>query len=1710
MRYDVVKARSLHLLDYLAALSLELSAKPKRRLTEYDPPLIRPGDIPAHGGVLLGPAPGRTAWLQVRKVAEPVAPVLPEPLARHVLSATVTPSGPPLLRLDCDESAVEEGADPEQIRTELALWVAGSWQPWADKARPAREARRLYQRLYDMRLRLERDSATYELIWGHGVLSWSPAEEAINHPLLLTPVVIEMDPDTGVLSVVPDGSPVVETDPVQGLGLPALEELTALRERVRLSPPDPWFEDGLVELYAQAVAPLGLDARVLAGPDVPVPTAAAVLVDTWVLFARPRPALHRRFYTELRQVLAETNVLPAAFAAIVADDSHIEPAAREGDHGIADDEGWGVIGARLLMPLPTNGEQERIAAQLARSRGVTVQGPPGTGKSHTIANLISHLVAHGKRVLVTAHNEQALSVLREKIPAELRDLSIAVLGSSQAALGELHASVQTIMDAISSIEPAAEIAALEALARDLDEARIRERNLQLRLVDLLRDEAAEFPLPQGSAKAAEVSAWLARHETVWSHIPDRLTVDQRLPLTIAELTDLINLADAIDAADTVAARCQLPDPAALPPAGVLLEQHGTLDRLRDELADLEEQGIALAAIDALGGSALVVLVSDVQQAIALVADLEEPWLSTLRGQVAQFATLAELWSEQTEALAANSSTLVELRRQTFGKSIIIPDGDPRIQEGFLDELDARFAEEKGVPRFGNRDLKAFHGTVRVDGFELRTHADIGVVRAAVRERLARATAHRRYDELVRQLDAPPLSADTLAFVPALEYIVGRLRTAIGWETRGGPALVARLRMVLPDTPARPTSAELQIIALILTAAAKRRDERVLTAQFGVLRSTLETGQRQPNASPLWGVLRDIFDRRDFSAWTDACDEVIRLAGLRPILTRRDHLVGRLAIVAPVWAGRIIDSRGDSAVCGQPHDLPRLWLWRQAQTWLDALFDRGDATVLQQQIAAAAAEVRRLVLELAARGARLGVQRALREDQRRALIAWLQALARIGKGTGKFAGKWEAVARTEMPAAMGAVPVWIMPIHRVLQSFDPRRTELFDVVIVDESSQCDMLSLGVLALGRKVVVVGDDKQISPAAVGVNRDRVFQLIDSYLPDMPQRSLLDVEASLYDIASRVFPGVVLLREHFRCVPDIIGFSNRFYDGKIFPLREATDLGIGPAIRPVRVRAGARTRGQYGEVNEPEALALVQQILDCCDDPAYEGMTFGVVTLLGNGQGRLIEQTLVDKLGVEEYERRRIRVGDPHNFQGDERDVIFISVVADDNRSAATRKSDQQRINVAASRARDQLWIFHTMDHTVLHSDDVRGHLLAYAYGINTPQARSAALEERCESEFERAVLRELISRGYQVTPQYHVGQCRIDLVVEGTRDRLAIECDGDKFHGPEQWETDLRRQRVLERQGWKFWRVRGSAYYRHPVAALVSLWKRLDELDIRPDTVTSVPFQDPVNHVDDRQGDSGSHARDNRIVPLAATSTLPDAPPHPEGAASAVPGQTEEPHRIPRPSGAPIAVSQEFLTLPTPSARPAISIPDQPSAPIRTQDTAQPTAPFSQLQPSDGLSDIIQGNGSSAAVPTATLVNGFTRLPVPVPDGYRRVAWLRPSEAAAVLQALAARQDRQVPAADGNVASIVQYFAPDTAEARKYRANALVVRQRRAGNKLIAWIREHEANAVLAAARAESDVTVIDGQGHITGLVNFFPAGSVEATTYRSVTRLLRARH
>ncbi len=273
------------------------------------------------------------------------------------------------------------------------------------------------------------------------------------------------------------------------------------------------------------------------------------------------------------------------------------------------------------------------------------------------------------------------------------------------------------------------------------------------------------------------------------------------------------------------------------------------------------------------------------------------------------------------------------------------------------------------------------------------------------------------------------------------------------------------------------------------------------------------------------------------------------------------------------------------------------------------------------------------------------------------------------------------------------------------------------------------------------------------------------------------------------------------------------------------------------------------------------------------------GVISLLGHRQQELISKRVFDELGPEEIQRRNLVFGGPYDFQGDERDVIFLSMVvapAIEGRRpkpAQTSEAAKRLFNVAASRARDQLWLFHSVTLNDLRNpEDVRRRLLEYCLGphvesiaFDLPEDAYSELAAPFESLFEQQVFRHIRQRGYRVLPQVKVGSYRIDLVVEGLRGRLAVECDGDQWHGPEQYEYDSARQRQLERAGWTFWRVAGSDFYLNPEQALSGLWEELERLGIHPNMHSaqegslatlhaepSIELPYPAHHSSERRSD------------------------------------------------------------------------------------------------------------------------------------------------------------------------------------------------------------------------------------------------------------------
>ncbi|MGB5733291.1 MAG: AAA domain-containing protein, partial [Thiohalocapsa sp.] len=515
--------------------------------------------------------------------------------------------------------------------------------------------------------------------------------------------------------------------------------------------------------------------------------------------------------------------------------------------------------------------------------------------------------------------------------------------------------------------------------------------------------------------------------------------------------------------------------------------------------------------------------------------------------------------------------------------------------------------------------------------------------------------------------------------------------------------------------------------------------------------------------------------------------------------------------APKWAAACLAAPTEVARL-LPEDWRTSWAWAVMRGRLDSIITLGNGDALRERKMDLRKRRERIFEQLIRERTLLGLKRRLTGPVQTALSTFTSAIRRLGKGTGKNAVRWRKAIRKAALEAAPAAPVWVMPEHKVAEQL-PAQLADFDLVILDEASQSDVTAISALARGKKHLIVGDEQQVSPSAVGIPQNKMDVLRAEYLTHLPNRDVIDENTSIFDIAMQMFPTThLMLREHFRCVEPIIQFSTRFYNGRLIPIRvpKASER-FDPPLVDVFVKDGQR----HGKTNPAEARVIVNEIAAIARDPQHAHRDVAVISLIGGEQADLIERMLIEdpRVGTEVMERLRIVCGDSRTMQGQERSIVFLSMVA--TPETARSQSSQgiaQRFNVALSRARDRLYLVRSVSTQDLRPGDLK---LAVLEHFQDPMPEGRALVgkgvlERCESGFEREVCQRLLNANYRVRSQVKAGPFSIDLMVEGADDRrLAIELDGDAWHGPEKWHEDMARQAALERAGWTFWRVFGSQW-------------------------------------------------------------------------------------------------------------------------------------------------------------------------------------------------------------------------------------------------------------------------------------------------------------
>lgn len=506
-------------------------------------------------------------------------------------------------------------------------------------------------------------------------------------------------------------------------------------------------------------------------------------------------------------------------------------------------------------------------------------------------------------------------------------------------------------------------------------------------------------------------------------------------------------------------------------------------------------------------------------------------------------------------------------------------------------------------------------------------------------------------------------------------------------------------------------------------------------------------------------------------------------------------------------------------------------------YLESARDHRDETLRQsagiqciEDIHSSLAEVHNAIRKAEARIAEarcwLGALERLEADRSlsSSLSALVSAIASVPKTrTAKSYGRRIKGVREATKRASPAIPCWLMSIDRIPEVLnDFRDTEKFDVVVVDEASQAWFSSLFLYALADQVIIVGDDMQTSPTAGGVlGEDDLKAIVSQHIPRHRLATQVGDDLSIYDVATAMTAPVTLV-DHFRCQPEIIGISNEMsYKPKgktLLPIRTRTAKSLEPVVR-VRVD-GTRSTGTAA--NAEEVDLLVNQVFKCMSDSQYDGLSFGVVVVGTNPNAHIkkLREQLLLNVGPREMASRQLKIGSASEFQGSERDVMFLSLVdapPEGGRirtrpleySGRNRKFVQQ-LNVAVSRAREQLWIFHSFGPGDLGENDARQKILEDHVSVS-PDLESELM--KCNG-FESDVVMALHASfpEAEIRTQVEALGYFIDIVITHENgNRLAVECDGDRWHlDDSSMRSDLYRQRALERVGWRFYRFLSSEWY------------------------------------------------------------------------------------------------------------------------------------------------------------------------------------------------------------------------------------------------------------------------------------------------------------
>ncbi|MDQ1268702.1 MAG: hypothetical protein QG618_6, partial [Thermodesulfobacteriota bacterium] len=1044
------------------------------------------------------------------------------------------------------------------IKSDIENYIDEQWLPWAEGEKPRRKTIKIYDSLFSLQQTIEAqgDEQPIELIWGIGIARWNCEGHDIDHALIEKPIEIEINREVCSILIHPSNiEPILAVDSFSALDTPGVNTLirfgkkhfSELSEDVEFSP---YVHESFEPILRQAST--YLSEKGTYWPDVNPDKGnrkpnkigdTFEITDSWVMFARPRSRTGfvqdiERFQKKLKE---SPGNIPKPAKRIISELSDVKPVSAASAITTGSESSLSSSPscqkAELFFPKPFNDAQVQIVYRLEQNDGVVVQGPPGTGKTHTIANIICHYLATGKTVLVTSKGEPALSVLQKQIPEELRPLTISLLTNERQGMKQLESAVQLLAGIASQTN-------LRDLKRDAESHELRVKQLK-KEIEKIDGEIKEWGLKQLtpinkalSGTDSEITAMelaeqiisdTGKHEWLIDELgssekfipqftdsdiasirsarrtlgEDISYVGKRLP----NQQDMLDSANIVAIHDDVATAARIEVQAKnnnIPPLAVSVEK--SVNRAKKLLSPLKGLQNFLTQLET------------------------SPWLEGLfyhwlnnQDQVSHIELFNELRNELSGLVS---------ERQKFVRTLVEANDPGSHSEQVLNGLDKLIAGKKpfGLLSFGNKEAKKYIELIRVDGEEPKSTEQWQLAKDYIlfQNNIRKFTV--RWNHAGQEVDLPNLSfsyGELFKTGQSIHDLISKAEEAAQqWEaTKSEVAVLFPHGVTINSLLKSKTEIEKVLEAIEVNTSRIRLGAQRIKLQD--LTDKIKNSEGEVSVK-LRNFIHDSIGNPGYSsdeimkAWQNFIAELNRLNKLSNDISVVERISEKiLSSGAPNWAKQLrtepVSSTEDELT---PVDWFASWQWKRRNQYLKEIDGREALKRVSEKRSRLVNDLQRTFSDLIKVKTNIGLHTNMTERVQGALMRFISSVAKIGKGTGKRAPRHRRDAYRAMKDCYSGVPCWIMPTWRISESL-PSDFGSFDLVIIDEASQSDITALPAIMRAKKILIVGDDKQVSPTAAFIAEEKILQLKHNFLRGQPFAELLLPGVSIYDLANAVFPG-------------------------------------------------------------------------------------------------------------------------------------------------------------------------------------------------------------------------------------------------------------------------------------------------------------------------------------------------------------------------------------------------------------------------------------------------------------------------------------------------------------------------------------------------------------------------------------------------------------